>query len=317
VAFQDYTLANLRDELKVEFGLSTADNARVVRKVNDAQKWIIRKRNGLWPWQVKELVINVPSKKTGTANFTQDSATVTWVSGTPKPDVPTADREIISQESVSTDLTEGYMITAFSDPTITIDANYTGTTSTPGNYTVVKGYFQLPDDFQRMLSVYDMSLQRGRIIQRSAREFEEIRRDQRLAVGTERVYAVTKDPFPEGNVNFSDRLYLGVYPYIGERKTLRGIYVADVQDMTADGDVPLIPRNNREVIFWVAAWQLALSLKETAQAEAYKGLADEALQDMLREYELAVDQTRDSSPFINDIGPVMPPPGYPHWRLPS
>lgn len=314
MAFQEYTLADLRSALKLEFGLDSTEDSVVDRKINDAQKHILRQNNGIWPWLMKDLVVDVPVQKTGLADVTQDSPTVAYISGD-APASTATHREVIAFDTTQANLTDGFLIVDYTGTTITLDANYTDVTTSNIAYSVSRAYFQLPQDFGRMLSLYDTSLLYSRMTQVSIPKLESIRREQAIAIGTSMVYAVAKDPLVEADANFSDRLYLVVYPYPGARTTFRGKYLADVQDMTADGDTPLIPRNNREVLFWVAAWQLAAKYKESSQLEFYKTTADEQLTRMSREYDLAIDPTSSLDPFGFSIGPVRPPPGFPEWRL--
>ncbi len=317
MAFQEYTLLDLRDGLKQEFGLDDGQDSNVTRKINDARKWIIRKRNGLWPWQIRDLVIDVAPSRNGTATFTQGSSAVTWLTlDKPIDPLVSTAREILSVGSSTKTITEGFLVTDFTDPAITIDANFVGANSVGQAFTVVNGYYQLPSDFQRLRSFYDVSLVAGRSIKRTQLQFEELRRNQAIAVGTNTVYAIGKDPLGEGHADYSNNLFIAIYPYPGSRSTFRGKYVVDVQDLVADADVCIMPRNHREVIFWVAAWQIALKYKESAQIQTYKEIADEALKDMLAEHDLAVDRSEDMSPFRTNIGPVRPPPGFPEWRLP-
>lgn len=317
MVFQEYTLASLREELKQEFGLDSDENAIVARKINDAHKWIVLKRNGLWPWQQKELVIDVQPMRTGTANFTQGSATATWVSGS-KPIDPTTSsgREILSAGQAPGDITVGFLVRDFADPTITLDSQFVGSTIAGQAFSVVVGYYRLPDDYQRMLSLFDISLNK-RILPRTPEQFDEIRYYRNIIAGIDAIYTVTKDPFPESNAAWSPNLFLSIYPYPGDRKTIRGRYVADVQDLVADGDVPLLPRNHRHVIFWIAAWQLAMKYKEVSQIREYRNTADEFLQELLTQYGLEADDAWANRFPDTGIAPPLLPPGFPDWRLGS
>lgn len=307
MAFEEYSLLNIRTELIEEFGLDTSLNTIINRRINKAIKWIIRQKNGLWPWQIKDLVVDVTASGTGTADFTQDSDTATRVTGA----VPVI-RDILSFDSSTDSITSGFLVTAYAAPTITLDAKFVGATVAAKPYTTLKGYYQLPSDFQRLLSLYDTSILQSRIIKRTAEQLEEIRREQSLAIGTNMVYSVEKDPLVESHTSYSNDLFLVLYPYPAARTTVRGRYVADHQTLTADADVPLIPRNNREVIVQVASWFLAMTYKEPL-APAYRTMAEESMADMLRDWDFAVDPSEDLSPYDTSIGPVAPPAGFPDW----
>jgi len=317
MAFENYDLLSLRTEVKLEFGISGAAKDSVVdRKINDGIQWIVRKRDGLWPWQLKDLVINVAAQGLGVSDVTKGSASVPWVSGT-KPIDPTTtnNREIIAFNTTQTNLNDGFLITDFTADVSTIDAQFTGTTDAAISHSLVVGYYILPDDFQRMRSIYDVNRIAGRIIQRTSEELEEQRRHQNIVSGINMIYAVEKDPIAESDAAYSPRMFLVPYPYPGSLTTLRGKYVADPQVLSATSDIPLVPRIHRDVVFWVACWQLAVRLKETSQIGIYKELADEALGDMLRHYDFAVDDTDLADAFEQNIGPVAPPPGFPLFEV--
>ena len=207
------------------------------------------------------------------------------------------------------------MVTDYSAPVITFDAKFVPATETGKTYTTAPGYYALPTDFKRMRSLYDVADLTSPVIQRTSIELEELRRHQQISVGAGLVYAVEKDPFPEGHTNYSDDLFLLPYPYPGKRTTLRGKYVADNQQLSGDTDVPLIPRNHRDVIQYVAAWRLAMTFREGSQLREYKAVADEAIKDLLHEYDFAVDKTSDVEAYSQLIGPVDGPPSFPRWRI--
>lgn len=318
MVFEPYDLASLRSEVKSEFGISGTSKDSIIDKcINDGIRWIIRKRDGLWPWQLKDLTIDILPQIAGTLDATQGSSTATWISGT-KPAVPTAvnDRQIIGIGTLDISLNDGFLITAFADPAITLDAKFVNTTSAGLDYSLLPGYYILPEDFQRMRLILDTSIASGRVIQKTEEDLEWLRRDQRIATGLTHRYSVTKDPLPEGNSAYSQRLFLLLYPYPGERKTIRGKYVANHQTLAADADVSLIPQNDRDIIFRVANWEMAMKLKDASQIAAYKSIADEALGDMLRFYDFTADETEDVEFERIDIGPVLGPPNLPDWRLP-
>jgi hypothetical protein len=319
MAFESYDLLSLRNEVKTEFGIATSNTSKdsIINKcVNDAIRWIIRRNDGLWPWQLKDIVFNVQPRLTGTLDATQGSASATWVSGT-KPTDPTSttDRQIIAFPSTEVNLNDGMLVADFADPTITLDAQYTGATASGLDYALLTAYYILPEDYQSMRVLVDTSVASGRIIHRTAEKLEWLRRDQAIAAGTILKYSIVKDPLPE-NGSFSNRQFLLLYPYPGERITIRGIYTALHQDLSADADVPLIPQQDRDIIFRVANWMFAMKAKDADQIGAYKQIADESVMHMLRSYDLAKDET-DVDQFDEiDIGPVMGPPNLPDWRLP-
>jgi len=318
MAFEPYDLVSLRTETKNEFGISGTSKDTIVDKaINDSLRWIIRKRDGLWPWQLKDITIDIDPQLVGTVDVTQGSATATYISGT-KPTVPSAtnNREIIGIGTTDVNLRDGFLVTAFADPTITLDAKFIAATATGLDYVLLPGYYIMPEDFQRMRIIVDTSIASGRVIQKTEESIEWLRRDQRIATGLTHRYAITKDPLPEGNSAYSTRLFLLLYPYPGERKTIRGKYLANHQTLAADGDIPLVPQNDRDIIFQVANWKMAMKLKDASQIAAYKAVADEALSDMLRFYDLAADETEDVELERIDIGPVLGPPNLPGWGLP-
>jgi hypothetical protein len=185
-------------------------------------------------WQLKDITLDVQPRRAGTADVTQGASTAVWASGvSAKPVDPTTttSREIIALASTEVNLSDGFLVTDYDDgpKTITLDAQYTGATATGVDHVVLVGYYILPEDFQRMRVLVDTSVASGRVINKTEEALEWMRRDQALATGLTHRYAVTKDPLPEGNGAYSQRLFLLLYPYPGERKTIRGKYVAPLR----------------------------------------------------------------------------------------
>jgi hypothetical protein len=318
MAFESYDLASLRTEVKSEFGLSGTSKDSVVDKtVNDAIRWIIRKRDSVWPWQLKDLTIDVAPQAAGVIDVTQDLATMEYVSGTaPTDPTSTSNRQIIGVNETAISLTDGLLCTDYTGTTLTVDAKYVGDTELSATYSLLTGYYILPEDFRAMRVLVDTSIAYGRVIHRHDELLEWIRRNQTLATGLNMVYDVTKDPLLESNPGYSHRLFLLMYPYPGSRRTIRGRYVANHQTLVADGDIPLIPQNDRDVIFRVANWMFAMKLKDANQIGAYKAVADEAMNDMLRFYEFTIDDSDDATLDFDGLPGVPTVPGMPDWRMP-
>lgn len=309
MALEDYNLGTLRAELKQEFGVRSSDTSRDTffnDKINAAIYRIVNARDGIWPWQLRDLVIDVSPSSSGVGDFTQGSSTFVWTSGT-KPSL----RDVVSVGTGTGDLTSGYTVTDVSgDPNFVLDANYLGESEAGASYRVAAAAYQLPDDFKKMRNLFDVVDQFRALCPVSIEQLELLRRGERIYPGLASVYAVQTDPLGPAHSSYSSIPFLVVYPYPGQRTTLRGQYIADPQALSSDSDIPIIPRSERRVVYDVAAELLAATFRE-AQLNYYTGIARESLQMMERSYDYI-------SPFPEEAYhqrlSFLQHPAYPEFR---
>lgn len=283
-ALEDYTLLTIRDQLAREFGMDTGvaeQKTLLDDKINQAYHWIVRRRQN-WPWLETELVVNIQPAITGTAQFWLGSVGISLAAGSIQP------RFIVQNGDVAGDLIDGYMLVGTAAPTGTLDAQFLAGTSagTLLSYTAARGYYQLPTDFSRINTLHTTDQPLRDISYAHPHTYEKIRRRLiPINLGSPLIYTVVPDPLKsDGN------MYLSVYPYPTERQTLRGSYFRDPQNLSADADIPLIPRKNRLVLFYFAALYIAVKMKRhDTVVKHYQGLSLQSLQDMLAEYQFSDD----------------------------
>ncbi len=293
-----YTRLNLVSGLRDHFGLqsNTDNNNILIAALDEAVGEIVRKRRS-WHFLEQELVIDVGASKTGIATFTQGLATATKTAG----DEP-AVLDVLVDEDTS-NITNGWRVTAFAAPVITLDANYVEASGSK-SYTAVVGWFPLPLNFVSMDGpLWDIEELRSKIFYKPPQEFQNIIRSKTITVGRPLFYTVVADPTAELDPQITDRLdYLRVYPYIMDRTTLRGTYQVHPQALDADTAVPILPREFRPVLIDWARWSVSVRLRqEAAIIQSYMIQAQGNLRDMLTEYEYVDD--------VPDI-PIDARPGF-------
>lgn len=299
MVLQDWTLGTLLQDLRTEFGLADTGeaNTALASAINKAQAWVVRRRPN-WPWLRKEHLIDVPVATSATVTVTQGSRTVVSTS------LPTVRDVFVAGESLA-DGTDGYLVTAVGAGSFTLQSQYRSANATGASCTFQKGWFQLPDDFLRLESIYRMyDITGERVYYKSPAEFERIRAQAFGAGIRETLFTVTNDP-----LSLTHSRFLAVYPFIAGQTTFKLVYWKDVPSLIGYSDVPTIPRNDRPVLFNFAAWFYAQSQgKDTT--EFYRDLALQALRDMEKEYDYVDTVENDEDPGYR--GEWVPlPPEYP------
>ena len=172
------------------------------------------------------------------------------------------------------------------------------------------GCFALPSDFEKMQHVKLIgTLADAKIDYRSPLDFEEIRRRGNLVGVNNYVYTVKQDP-----LRTDAGQYLYVYPYFSSIHTIHYTYRRTIPKLDLDGDIPIIPIEDRLVVLKTAYWFFASYLKEDVdRVNMYKSDALEALSRMMEGYELGnepdIPETHDL-----DTDFIRMPSGYPDIR---
>ncbi len=300
---EDYDFASLRDRLLEEFAIDQTDTATKIiinKRINDAQSWLVRRRPN-WPWMKKKGVFDSIVASSGTCDVTLGTNTFTNVTGiTPIP------RSTISLEISGTTPTTGHLVVSFGGGTAVVDAQYLATTAVGVAVRLVQGMFQLPDDFLRMdgppliMGAYPTSTE---LRYQDPELFQRNEYRQTPALLNNLRYTVTRDP-----LDLEEFKYLLIYPYIADTRVIRYQYHRDVPELVGDSDLPIVPRGDRMVLWYAAAWFVA-QWKGAETASMYRDQAMEGIQRMLNEYEFVDDASEfRGDEYEPDL--VLPPPGY-------
>lgn len=312
MVLESWDLGTLRGQIRDELNLKSEAtvNSQIDDKVNQAVSWICRQRPN-WPWMRKEFVIDIAAAGTGVGDFTQGSTSANWDSGTNP-----AGRDILIVSDSTRDATNGYLVTAFSSPTITLQSQYREATVANKTFQLQTGYKALPTDFLRMDTASDLdSVSGDRLRYATPKLFDHIkRRETGGGVGLPRYYSIVPDPVSLDTSGF----YIAFFPYISALTTVQGYYYADPQKLVNDGDVPAIPRNDRSTLFYFACWFMATA-KGNERSGIYQNQALDQLRIMLDEYDMSDDldmsELRDASNWITFPNEVTAPfdPGSPDF----
>lgn len=303
MALTDYTLLQLRTRVADDFGVDvgiTAVKNIVDAKINDAIQWIVRRKQN-WPWMRKPAVVNVDAAVTETGDFTKAGVTVANVTSP----VGVA-RDILTTDTSGTLPATGWMISAADATSYTLDAQYLAATEATKSFRIVKGIFQLPTDFLRMEKVLiDESLPNPRTLYLTPDRFEKKILTENLVGVRDRVFTVKADPLLT-----DDRKYLFIYPYYSAVSVIRYFYWFDPQALSADGDIPIIPRVNRMVLLHAAEWMFAVAREDSEKATFYRDMALDGLERMTEHYELTDDPEEDTAAEFEEPDWITPPAGY-------
>ena len=147
------------------------------------------------------------------------------------------------------------------------------------DFSILEGIFQLPEDFETMISVHvDSALDGTGLNPVTHSEFENHIRQKISRGQRDRIYTIVSDP-----LKTSDRRFLMIYPYYSDRQVIRAQYHGDVPQLVADGDIPLIPRQDRLTLFYVAGWFVATHQKEAEMVPFYRDMGMQLIDQALSE----------------------------------
>ena len=307
MALEPYSLGELTQRIKNEFGISDADTTQddlIADKINEAVALIVRRRPN-WPWQRKVINLDVADAVTGTCTATQGSRTISSVSLTTG---SLAARDVVIFGS-SIDPASVYMISATSGTSATLEHQFLNATGTSKALTKKTGFIQLPEDFLRMdtaAPVEDLTLL-NRFEFTPLTGWEHLRRDS-YRPSNEHWYTVGPDP-----IRSNERMYMYIYPPLDDLQVLRGSYFADPQRLQDSVDVPMMPRNDRPAVLYYAMNLYAITRSDD-RANLYYTMAEKEMTNMLLRYELSDDEplrtpARWQQPYVD----VTTDPGAPDY----
>lgn len=298
-ALEDYQLSEIRSEVAAEFGMDATNDATIINyKINQALQWIVRRRER-WPWLEASTVLTVlPSVNVATlgsfvlgANTFGIDSQYTDIFGTGDPR-----RFYLEPGSIGGNLVgPGYLVSTLGADSnhLVLDGQFLEGTTAGSKYTFTVGraFYALPSDMSRILSVHTSDDITRPLVYADPTVFEKYRRRfELLAVGSPLIYTVVPDPIG----NSKETLWLGVYPVPSDRQNLHIQYYREVQNLTADTDVPVMPVKHRPVLTLAAFWFMAQKRKMDPQTIVfYRDQAVEAMISMLKEYDYSADPTEN------------------------
>jgi len=298
----DYPLSELKNLCIREFGLDSTDSevvSMVEDQINKAQQWVAQKRESRF-WLQKPLVLTVKAPLTGlTGDFTNGSTSVVNVSSL----TGIAAGDVLSGSGDDPE-TQGYIITAASGTTITLDAPYIGTTETGKILSIYFPYIQLPDDYSRLWSLRNVSSLKNNLSYIVPNEYDQKRWSLR-GLNLKQYYTITQSPISESDAA-SPKYFIALLPFPTEATLLRGIYYKDIPDLVNDTDITPLPRKHRLVILYIAQWFVAVHMKkEQDTVDHYKELALGTLLEFGAHYETASTLEREDRSESNILDDVL------------
>lgn len=216
------------------------------------------------------------------------------------PTVNASTRQIVTTNSTSP--TSGYVIQSVGTSSITLISQWLEASATDTTIYLVTGYAQLPDEFRKMKTLEVRSPTGITIMSYlTPIEFDHMVAKQSFGTQGRQYYTIKNDP-----IRLNDSRYIAFYPYLAERMTIYGIYWRGVPKLVNDGDIPIVPIDDRLTILHAAYWYMSAHLKEDYQkTNFYKAQALEDLASMKVAYEyssqprnLAEDDTGSDFGFL-------------------
>lgn len=304
MGLDEYTFGSLISRIRSEFGeTDNPDTNEVIgNKINGALLWICKRRK--WPFMRKELAVDVGDSTTVMATINRGSNVLSLVAPAVTPQV----RDWFTPGNTTDSGGDGYMISAVG-PTDTfyLASQYRGVSLVASSAGIQKGTFELPADFARMEGRLKQSdpLGIGDMTYVSPVSFRDYMRSFRAFALRERIYTVQSDP-----LGLTNKYYLCVYPFISTLLTLHGGYWRVPQQMTSNSDIPIIPPEHRDVIFYFACWFYAQSKGTVETVTLYQQQAMETLKLMSDSVDMVDEEENMSVSSSDPSSYIMPPSNY-------
>jgi len=169
------------------------------------------------------------------------------------------------------------------------------------------GYFQLPSDCIKVLSVHRQD-DASEVKQMRPIEFEVTKLNDAVVANVCMFYTVVPDPD-----RVVSNFYLRVWPFSGVEDTLTVRYYGDALKLVEDTNVPDIPRADRFAVYYASLWFVAQWQKATDMVAFYRDGALNELERMAKEYELTDDVTEDTEDISSDPDFIKGPNGFPQF----
>lgn len=264
VDFQDIYTAII-EMLKIQSTDTTTIN-RIKRDINIGYEDVISRHN--WWWNRSVTTLQLPAKiETGTINVTEGSTSITFSSA---PAASVANYKIQFGGHV-----EVYTISAHTagQTAATLNIAFIGDSDTTIEYTLWKDYAQLPTDCKETTMVqhqyYDQPMEAV-----SLEEFRRIAAQDPAREGVPLYY--TTDDFDS-----SDKRRLRYWPAVCTHKVNVDIdYMMNFVALDLDGDIPIMPLNDRTVLFYIGASHAWGRERNEEQSAKYFNLAEKKISEM-------------------------------------
>lgn len=313
VNYEALNLGDYKRRIRAEFGFADeADkNELITNKVNFAISAIVR-RKGNFPWQRRELFLDLPLGGSGTGTFTQGSRSVTTTSL-----VSTDKRRILSPNDPGREGTHGYLITAASTSAATLQTQWRGSSGSGTPFSIQNGFVELPLNVMKVDVATKLTTFGDEVFSYlPPREFDSVRFRTVTWSKLENHFTVVPDPLAETGTYF-----IAIYPYLTSLTTLRGYYFTVPPKLELDDDEPIVPPNDREVVFNLACYYVGLGRTDSARIDYYQRMAQEGMERMAQEY--ALYEHYDTDRYEDSVGgDVAGPefysgPGFPPDYIPN
>jgi hypothetical protein len=137
--------------------------------------------------------------------------------------------------------------------------------------------------------------------------FNEVKHAGVTTASKDRYYTVVKDPIEDDTLSIEQK-FLAVFPYIAAYEVIKLKYWRGAPKLVQDADKPIVPWEDRLVVWWACAWFVA-QWQEDERIAVYRDSALNALEDMKNEHSFADDEDEDDR--VGDpTGFIYPPSGY-------
>ena len=254
-------------------GVSTIEGARspVVEKALQAVNRIGLRlgQYAYWRWLYREgSIVTIPEVTTGTVDVTEGSAVVSGTGTAWEP-------SMVGRTFHSGGYEELYEIKAVPSPTVLeLTLPYNGTTATGKSYHIVEDFYRLPDDFDSEVQVLQF-VPAGNLRVLSPEIFNEHRFGPMNGSWINTAVLRTGDPQRATIIGKRDEgyLYLRLDPFPKDRRQVRFIYYAEINNFERDDDAWPWPEKYESVLEDGALAQISLNGKnEPAMSQAKMNL---------------------------------------------
>lgn len=297
------TFATLKARIAGETGLDTTTDATVLGAwANTAYKSILGQFR--WPWLLKNSIIQtVADITTGTVSVNAGATSGTFSSA---PAVSVANQYMIQFPTVSDDW---YLISAHTAATtsFTLANPFVGTSNlVAGTYICRKVYYSFPSDCDGIIGLRQVQTYTD-LLAVDIRTFDHYLPDP-IATGTPQVFALA-------GYDTSKNWQAVLYPTPTSVINLQCRYYQMPADMSADGDLPLLPEKFHDLIVFLALFNYGHPYIDDNRVESAKKRVEFMMADMKNNYnplksQLSVIQTWDSRPRRSTAN-IQWPSNYP------
>lgn len=313
MAFKLIDFADLYEAIAAELKLQLSDTTnlnRIKRVVNMVYLDEVAPEARWWWLQGHANIKHKISYSDGTCAITPNTSTVTL---SVAPSITSGDAGSFVGWYFSVDgQNEIYRISEHTAEatTFTLDTPYNGNLITANAYKIYQENIPLPTDCRETIEVYYDHMATP-LVGKGLQEFRKIQTSSPKTIGRPNFYCTYdfQDPTPNTVETESDRYrVLKVWPAISQYTTILKVdYIKEVSALDLDGDEPLMPVEDRIVLYYGALSILWSSIgRNPEEAARNKSLYDNKLARMMGKITDSMDKPRvepDSSYVVSKRGP--------------